>query len=54
MEGDIMAKNKNNNFRNSSKNSSKNNSKNKAGNSAKNTHAEVPDSSPGRSGPGGN
>jgi hypothetical protein len=54
MEGDIMAKNKNNNFKNSSKNSSKNNSKNKAGNSAKNTHAEVPDSSPGRSGPGGN
>jgi hypothetical protein len=54
MEGDIMAKNKNNNFRNSSKNSSKNNSKNKAGNSVKNTHAEVPDSSPGRSGPGGN
>jgi hypothetical protein len=54
MEGDIMAKNKNNNFKNSSKNSSKNNSKNKAGNSVKNTHAEVPDSSPGRSGPGGN
>lgn len=49
-----MAKNKNNNFRNSKKSSSKNNNKNQTRDSIKNTHAEVPDSSPGRSGPGGN
>lgn len=48
-----MAKNKNNNFKNTNKNSAKNSSKNQTVSSAKNTHAEVPDSSPGRSGPGG-
>lgn len=47
-----MAKNKNNNFKNS-KNTTKNNSKNQSTNSVKNTHAQVPDSSPSRSGPGG-
>lgn len=51
-KGETMAKNKNNNFKN--KNSSKNQSKNQTKNSVKNTHAEVPDNSPGRSGPGGN
>jgi hypothetical protein len=53
-EGDKMAKNKNNNFKNSSKNSTRNKSKNQARNSTQNTHAEVPDNTPGRSGPGGN
>ncbi len=52
-----MAKNKNNNFKSSSKNSSKNNknqSKDSVKNShANNSHAQVPDDSPGRSGPGG-
>lgn len=48
-----MAKNKNNNFKNSSKNASKNSNKNQSRSSVKDTHAEVPDSSPGRSGPGG-
>ena len=51
-EGDIMAKNNNNNFKNSSKNSSKNSNKNQSKNSTKNTHAKVPDSYR-NSGPGG-
>lgn len=51
-KGDIMAKNKNNNYKN--KNSVKNQEKNQAKNSVKNSHAQVPDDSPGRSGPGGN
>lgn len=57
-----MAKNKNNNFKNSSgyKNKSGNSvndtsTSNKTSNSsAKDTHAQVPDNSPRRSGPGGN
>lgn len=53
MEGDIMAKNKNNNFKGNDKNQSKNSSKNQSKGSMKNTHAEVPDNSPNRSGPGG-
>lgn len=48
-----MAKNKNNNFKGTNKNSTNNNSKSQSKNSVKNTHAEVPDNSPGRSGPGG-
>lgn len=49
-----MAKNNNNNFRNTNKSSSKSSNSNQAKSSVKNTHAEVPDNSPGRSGPGGN
>lgn len=48
-----MAKNKNNNYKNSSKNTTTNSNKNRSQNSAKNTHAQVPDNSPSRSGPGG-
>lgn len=48
-----MAKNKNNSFKNSPKNSSKNTSRNHMRDSTKDSHAQVPDSSPGRSGPGG-
>ncbi|NLJ96023.1 MAG: hypothetical protein GX321_02620 [Clostridiales bacterium] len=48
-----MAKNKQNNYKGSNKNTSKNSNKNQTRNSVKNTHAEVPDNSPGRSGPGG-
>lgn len=48
-----MAKNKNNNFKNSSKNTSKDSSRNQSNNSVKDTHAQVPDNSPKRSGPGG-
>lgn len=49
-----MAKNKNNSPRNYSKNSSKNTTSNSSGSSMKDSHAQVPDNSPGRSGPGGN
>ncbi len=49
-----MAKNRNNSPRNNSKNSSKNRANNSSQNSVKDTHAQVPDGSPGRSGPGGN
>lgn len=48
-----MAKNKNNKFKNTNKNSARNSSKDQTKSSVKSTHAEVPDSSPGRSGPGG-
>ncbi|NLP33659.1 MAG: hypothetical protein GX359_00465 [Clostridiales bacterium] len=49
-----MAKNRNNNFKGkASKNSNRNSSKNTSRNSVKDTHAEVPDNSPNRSGPGG-
>jgi len=47
-----MAKNKNNNFK--GKNSTKNQDKNQTKNTVKDSHAQVPDDSPGRSGPGGN
>lgn len=47
-----MAKNKNNNFK--GKNSTKNQTKNQTKNSVKDSHAQVPDDTPGRSGPGGN
>ena len=52
-----MAKNKNNGFKNttsgSSKNTSTGSSKSNSGNSMKDSHAQVPDKSPARSGPGG-
>jgi len=47
-----MAKNKNNNFK--GKNSAKNQNSNQTKNSVKDSHAQVPDDSPNRSGPGGN
>jgi len=47
-----MAKNKNNSPKNTGKNSVKNSSKNTS-QAVKNSHAEVPDDSPRRSGPGG-
>lgn len=52
-----MAKNKNNASRNgvsgSSKNITSGSSKNSTGGSMKDSHAQVPDSGPSRSGPGG-
>ncbi|NLL72555.1 MAG: hypothetical protein GX237_03415 [Clostridiales bacterium] len=51
-----MAKNKRskqNNYKGTSKNSPRYSNSNQSRNSTKNTHAEVPDDSPGRSGPGG-
>lgn len=47
-----MAKNKNNKPKN--KNSAKNANKIQTTNSVKDSHAQVPDDSPNRSGPGGN
>lgn len=47
-----MAKNKNNNFRNS-KNTNKSTNNNQMKSSTKDSHAQVPDNSPNRSGPGG-
>lgn len=47
-----MAKNKNN--KNKNKNTVKSQNNNQTRNSVKDTHAQVPDDSPGRSGPGGN
>lgn len=52
----IMAKNKNSNYKKnnkSSKNQNRNKANNKANTSTRNTHAEVPDDSPRRDGPGG-
>lgn len=50
-----MAKSKNNSSaRNRSKNSTRNTTSNSSGSSMKDSHAQVPDNSPGRSGPGGN
>lgn len=48
-----MAKNRNNSPKNSSK-KAKNRTSTSAANSVKDSHAQVPDGSPGRSGPGGN
>lgn len=48
-----MAKNKNNNFKGKAKDATSNTAKTTTRNSAKNSHAEVPDNSPNRSGPGG-
>lgn len=49
-----MPKNKSNSStKNSSNNSSKNSSRNQTSNSVKDSHAQVPDNSPKRSGPGG-
>jgi hypothetical protein len=52
-----MAKNKNNNFKTghsaSSKFTSSNSSQGQTKDSTKNSHAQVPDNSPSRSGPGG-
>ena len=49
-----MAKNKNNNFKGkASKNTTHDSSRNSSKDSVKDTHAQVPDNSPNRSGPGG-
>jgi hypothetical protein len=49
-----MAKNKNNNIKGkASRNSASDSSRNSSKNSVKDTHAQVPDNSPNRSGPGG-
>lgn len=48
-----MAKNKNINFKNSNKNSSRSAGKSQMRDSTKDSHAQVPDNTPGRSGPGG-
>jgi len=48
-----VAKNRNNKPKNKTTNKSKNTNNTQMRDSVKNSHAEVPDNSPGRSGPGG-